>query len=179
MIYGVVTGRVDEMVNASLLVPNRTLVLVVKIGGLIIFYNGLFQIAIDSGLIKAMSKKFKRLTNKLFPELPKDHVVNEYICANIAANLLGLGAAATPMAVRSLLEMKKLNNNKDSASNSMVMLMLLNITSFTLFPVTIIGIRELYGASINISLLPWIIFTSFTLTIIAIIIYKFVGKTNE
>ena len=179
LLYGVFTGNVDQMINASLNVPFRTLDLVIKVGGIIIFYNGLFQIAIDSGLIKDFSKAFKPLINRLFPELPKESVAHEYICANIAANLLGLGAGATPMAVKALAEMKRLNNNKDIATKPMITLMLLNITSFTIFPVTMVGIRELYFAKINIQLIPYIILTSLFLTIVALIIHKIVGKNYE
>lgn len=179
LLYGAFTGRVNQMINACLNVPYRTLDIVIKVGGIIIFYNGLFQIAIDSGLIKGMSKLFKRLIERLFPELPKDSEVHEIICANIAANLLGLGAAATPMAVKALSEMKKLNNGKDVATKSMITLMLLNITSFTIFPVTMIGIREMYFAKINMQLIPYIIITSLLLTIFSLIIYKIVGRNDE
>lgn len=176
LIYGIIRGNVDQMVDAALNVPFRTFQLVIKIGGLIIFYNGLFHIAIDSGLIKGLSKIFKKLIIKLFPELPKDSVAHEYICANLAANFLGLGIAATPMAIKALQEMKKINDNKDTASSSMVVLMLLNITSFCIFPVTIIGIREIYHAKINIELIPYIILITFTLTITSLLIYKLVGR---
>ncbi|MCK9536255.1 MAG: spore maturation protein, partial [Bacilli bacterium] len=149
LFYGIVTGNTKAMVDAVLDVPYRTLDLVIKVGGLIVFYNGLFEIAIDSGLIDSFARVFRKPMQKIFPDLAPDSTAHRYICANIAANLLGLGAGATPMAINALKEMKKENENKENATHAMITLMLLNITSFTLFPATIIGIREIYKAKIT------------------------------
>lgn len=172
LLYGILTGNTDVMIEAVLNVPYRTLDLVIKVGGLIVFYNGLFQIACDSGLIDSFARLFQKPLRKLFPDLAPDSRAYRYICANIAANLLGLGAGATPMALNALKEMKKENQNKETATPAMVTLMLLNITSFTLFPATIVGIREIYKAKITMELIPFIILTTFLLTVIAIIISR-------
>lgn len=177
--FGIISGNVDQMVNHILNVPYKTLEIVIKMGGLIVFYSGLFQIAIDSGLIKATTKLFKPLIRKLFPKLSPNSIANEYICANLVANLLGLGIAATPMALKAFTELKKENNNQDKVSSSMVILMLLNITSFCLFPMTVISARKVYGAKINVELIPMMILISFCLTVISIIIYRVVGKKDE
>jgi spore maturation protein A len=124
IIYGIIDGNVDQMVDAALNVPSKALTLILKLGGLIIFYNGLFQIAIESDLIKKMSKKLHRFTVWLFPTLPKDSVAHEYICANLAANFLGLGIASTPIALKALKQMKIDNHNQDWASPAMIKLLL-------------------------------------------------------
>jgi spore maturation protein A len=177
--YAVLTGRTGEVIDAALAVPYRTLDLVIKVGGIIVFYNGLFQIALDSGMIDNLARLFRKPIRALFPDLAEDSSAHRYICANIAANLLGLGAGATPMAIAALREMRKENQGKDGATRAMLTLMLLNVTSFTLFPATIVGIREIYKARITMELIPFIIAATFILTVVAIIISRFVKVKDD
>lgn len=181
ILFGIFNGNSIEMANALLNVPSSSLELLLKIGGLIIFYNGLFKIAIDSGLIKTFSRLLKKPIKIIFPDIPNEHIVNEYICCNIVANLLGLGVASTPMALLALNEMKKLNNNKSTLSRSMIVFTVLNITCFTVLPLTVLSIREAYKAKINIQLLPFLIIVTFINTIIGIIVSNLVSrkKINE
>lgn len=166
--YAVFFGDLELMVSEVLNVPQKTIELLMMVGGLMVFWNGMFNIAIQSGLIKRMSKLFLPLTRRLFADLPKDHVVHEYICANLCANILGLGNAATPMGIKALAEMKKLNNDQAIATKSMITLVILNTTSLTLFPATLFSIREVYRAKINIELLPFIIISTFIAVCIAL-----------
>ncbi len=159
LVYGLWNGNGEEMAEAMLSSGQNTLEQLLKIGSLIIFYNGLFKVAIDSGLIKLISKFFSKFIKKIYKDLPENHIVNEYICANLVANLLGLGVASTPMAINALKEMKKLSNGK--LSSSMIIFTVMNIASFTLFPLTILGIREIYHAKINMQLLPFLIIITF------------------
>lgn len=181
ILFGIFNGNSIEMANALLNVPSSSLELLLKIGGLIIFYNGLFKIAIDSGLIKTFSRLLKKPIKIIFPDIPNEHVANEYICCNIVANLLGLGVASTPMALLALNEMKKLNNNKSTLSRSMIVFTVLNIACFTVLPLTVLSIRETYKAKINIELLPFLIIVTFINTIIGIIVSNLVSrkKINE
>ena len=179
IIYAVLTGNVETLIDAVLDVPYRTLDLAVKVGGIIVFYNGLFQIALDSGLIDHLARLFRRPIKALFPDLAENSPAHRYICANIAANLLGLGAGATPMAIAALKEMKKENQGKDGATRAMITLLLLNITSFTLFPATIVGIREIYKAKITMELVPFIIIATFILTVVAIIVSRFIRVKSD
>jgi spore maturation protein A len=176
-VYGLIDGNADKMAMAVLNVPGKALTLVLKLGGLIIFYNGLFQVAIESGLIQNLSRKLKNFTRWLFPDLPKDSPAYEYICANLAANFLGLGLASTPMALKAMKQMKEDSKNTESATPSMVKLLLLNISCFTMFPVTMLGIRELYGATINLELVPFIILGTLILSVTALFLDKLAGKS--
>ena len=82
IIFGVINGNSELMVEILLDTPKSTLEMLINIGGLIIFYNGLFKMAIDSGVINKFSKYFIKIIHLIFPEIPKDHIVNEYICCN-------------------------------------------------------------------------------------------------
>lgn len=179
IVFGVLTNHTEEMVNAILSTPSDTLELLLKIGGLIIFYNGLFKVAIDSGVIKSLSKLFYKPIRKLFNTFPSNHIVYEYISANIVSNLLGLGIASTPMAIKALEEMKKLNNNKNNLTKPMIVFLVINIASFTIFPLTIISIRDVYFAKVNINLLPFIIIVTFLNTLISVLITKTILRIKK
>lgn len=179
IVYGVISGNTEELVSASLNVPKDTLELLIKVGGLIIFYNGLFQIAIDSGLIKKVSKYIYPLTRFIFKDISKDSLVHEYISANIVANLLGLGIASTPIALKALTAMKEELQDKNKPSKSMIILVMMNISAFTIFPLTILSVRKIYNAKINIELIPLFIIISFILTVVSIVIVKIWGKEYE
>lgn len=179
-LYGIFFGNVEEMVNSILNVPKKTLELLLLVGGLMIFWNGIFNIAIESGLIRRLSKLIMPFTKKLFSKLPLDHIVHEYICANICANVLGLGNAATPMGIKALDEMKKLNEEKPVATKSMITLVLLNTTNLTLFPATLFSLREIYKSNINIKLLPFfIVCTILSIFFVLIVDYLFRKFSKE
>lgn len=178
-IYGYFSGNLDKVVEVCINTPKDTLDLLIKIGGLIIFYNGIFQIAVKSNMISKLAKLLYPITRHIFKDIKKDSFVHELISANIIANLLGLGIASTPIALKALKEMKKdlVDNNKPSYS--MIKLVLLNIASFTLFPLSILSVRKLYNAKINIELVPFFIICSLILTIIAILLTKLLGRDYE
>lgn len=179
IIYGVISGNSEAMVTASLNVPKDTLELLIKVGGLIIFYNGLFQIAIDSGMIKKLARLIYPITRLIFKDLKKDSKVHEYVSANIIANLLGLGIASTPIAIKALTAMKEELSDKEKPSLSMITLVLLNVAAFTIFPLTILSVRKIYEAKINLELIPFFILVSFILTVVSIIIVKIWGREYE
>ena len=177
IVYGVVNGNSEKMVEMLLDTPKSTLDMLINIGGLIIFYNGLFKMAIDSGVINKFSKYFIKIIHFIFPEIPKDHIVNEYICCNIIANMLGLGVASTPIALKVFKELSILSNKK--LSKSMVTFTVLNISSFCILPLSIIGIREVYKANINLELIPLLIIITFLNTVICILISKIIMRVNN
>ena len=177
IIFGVINGNSELMVEILLDTPKSTLEMLINIGGLIIFYNGLFKMAIDSGVINKFSKYFIKIIHLIFPEIPKDHIVNEYICCNIIANMLGLGVASTPIALKVLKELSVLSNNK--LSKSMSTFTVLNISSFCILPLSIIGIREVYKADINLELIPLLIIITFLNTVICIFISKIIMRVNN
>lgn len=177
IIFGIINGNSELMVEILLDTPKSTLEMLINIGGLIIFYNGLFKMAIDSGVINKFSKYFIKIIHLIFPEIPKDHIVNEYICCNIIANMLGLGVASTPIALKVLKELSVLSNNK--LSKSMATFTVLNISSFCILPLSIIGIREVYKADINLELIPLLIIITFLNTVICIFISKIIMRVNN
>jgi len=124
--------------------------------GMLALWNGIMQIARDSGLIAGLSRQMRPVMRLLFPDLPADHPASEYIVSNIVANILGLGWAATPLGLSAMRELAKWEqergekqknlSGKRRASIDMCTFLIINISSLQLIPVNIIAYRSQYGA---------------------------------
>lgn len=99
------------------------------------------QIATKTSLIKKLTKLLSPLMRLLFPEIKKGEKVYEEMSMNIVANIMGLGNAATPMGLKAMKSLQKINNNKETLSNSMAMFIVINTASLQIIPTTIIAIR--------------------------------------
>lgn len=141
-----------------------------KIALLILFWNGVFNIAIQSGMIKNLTNRLRRPLSKLFPEVDPNTLAMEYICSNIVANVLGLGSAATPLGLKAMEELQKINPTKNKASRSMVTFVLLNVSTLTIFPTTIIGMRKAYHGESPFNLIILLIIVTIFSTTIAILL---------
>ncbi|WP_409346561.1 nucleoside recognition domain-containing protein [Paenibacillus sp. MBLB4367] len=108
---------------------------------ILVFWLGIMRIAEDAGLLEKLAKLLRPLVRFLFPGIPADHPALGYIMSNMSANILGLGNAATPMGIKAMQELQKLNGHKEIASPAMCTLLALNTSSITLVPTTLIAIR--------------------------------------
>jgi spore maturation protein A len=144
--------------------------------GIMALWLGLMKIAEQSGLILIVVKGVRPFMKWLFPEIPKDHPAMGMISLNLAANILGLGNAATPLGIKAMEELQKLNPEKDSSTNSMCMFLALNTSSVQLLPpVTLVAIM---GLRVN-ELMVAITITTLFSTIAAIIVAKWYAKRNK
>lgn len=114
--------------------------------GVIGVWNGMMEIAVKSGLMKKIAKTMYPFIHWLFPDIPPRHKANEYIAANMAANILGLGWAATPAGLKAMRELQKLEEGGGRASDMMCAFLVLNISSLQLVPINIIAYRSQYGS---------------------------------
>lgn len=180
IIYALITGNIS-LVNEEI-VKSAKLSLDIFLGILptIVLWLGIMKIVSDSGLLNKISNILYPLLSKLFPDIPKNHESLGYISSNITANILGLGNAATPFGLKAMTSLQELNNNKDTASRSMITFILLNTSALTLLPTTVISLRSMYNSTNpTLIIMPTIIITSIT-TISAIILDKiFKGEKNE
>ncbi len=115
--------------------------------GILAFWCGILKLAEKSGLAKGLAKLLSPLFTRLMPDIPKDHPSIGFISMNMASNMLGLDNAATPVGLKAMQSLQTLNPNKDTASNSQILFLVLNTSSVTIFPVTIILYRLQQGAS--------------------------------
>lgn len=143
--------------------------------GIMALWLGLMKIAEESGLILIIVKGVRPFMKWLFPELPKDHPAMGMISLNLAANILGLGNAATPLGIKAMEELQKLNPDKESATNSMCMFLALNTSSVQLLPpVTLVAIM---GLRVN-ELMVAITITTIFSTIAGIAAAKWYARRN-
>lgn len=114
--------------------------------GVIGVWNGMMEIAVKSGLMKKIAKTMYPFIHWLFPDIPPRHKANEYIAANMAANILGLGWAATPAGLKAMRELQKTEEGGGRASDMMCAFLVLNISSLQLVPINMIAYRSQYGS---------------------------------
>jgi len=151
----IVTGIVVAGVNGNITVINQAVFEGAKTGvtislGLIsvlTLWLGLMKIAEEAGLLQALARLLRPVVRFLFPSVPPGHPAEGYILSNMAANLFGLGNAATPMGLAAMRELQKLNPQKDTATPAMCTLLALNTSGLTLIPTTIISVRMTYGSA--------------------------------
>ena len=111
---------------------------------IIVLWTGLLKIAEDSKLLDKFANLLNPFLSKIFPDVPKNNKALGYISSNIAANMLGLGSAATPAGLKAMNELQKINPNKKEASTPMITFLVLNTAGVTIIPTTILALRVAY-----------------------------------
>ena len=147
LVYGILSGRGNELAEVILEIPNETLTLSITVIGSAIMWSGFMKVMEDAGVISKLSKLLSPLMKVIFPKLKDEKALN-YISTNISANLFGLGFAATPSG---LLGMKRLSEisdvDKSIASDDMVTFLVLNTAGVTLVPTTVLALRDALGST--------------------------------
>ena len=167
--YSIYKGN-NNISNILLTSGNTSIDMIFSIGVIICLWLGIMNIAKKSGLLDILSKKLSPLVRFLFPEIPKEDIAISYISLNIIMNMLGLGNAATPFGLKTMKELKRLNNNSSVASRSMITFLVINTASVTIVPTTIISLRILNGSSNPNEILEACIITTFLSVCLALII---------
>ena len=179
IISAFITDRVKELSNSIINSTSDGISLIISIIGMMALWTGLMQIAEKSGLTNILSKLFSPITKFLFPDVPSNSNANKSICMNITANLLGLGNAATPFGIQAMKELKKLNNNSNYATNSMIMFVVINTASIQIIPTTLIILRQKYNSGNAFEILPYLWIVSSIALISGVIITKIFEKIGE
>ena len=115
--------------------------------GTLTLWMGIMKIGEDSGMVGKLARFLSPVLTKLFPEVPKDHPALSSIFMNVSANMLGLDNAATPMGLKAMQELQELNKKKDTATNAMIMFLVLNTSGLTIIPISIMAYRQQMGAA--------------------------------
>ncbi|UJF31179.1 nucleoside recognition domain-containing protein [Paenibacillus hexagrammi] len=140
------TGNVEAVTQAAFDGAKSGVTVCFGLISILVFWLGMMRIAEDAGLLSKLAVLLRPLVRFLFPGVPKNHPAIGYIMSNMSANILGLGNAATPMGIKAMQELQKLNANKETASPAMCTLLALNTSSITLIPTTLIAIRMNYNS---------------------------------
>ena len=176
VVIGTITGNIDAVTEAAINMAKTAVEIAIGLIGIMALWLGTMKIAEESGLIRIISRALRPITIRLFPDVPSDHPAIGCIVLNMAANILGLGNAATPLGLKAMEELQELNPNKDTATNAMCTFLAINTSSVQLIlPATVVA---LMGAASNQIFLTTIVATGLS-TIAAIIAVKTLEKMNR
>lgn len=179
IIIGAINGKLAEVNTAMLSSAKLAVDISISLIGIMALWLGMVKIAQEAGLIEFIAKIIQPINNILFKEIPKKDKSLGLIAMNFSANALGIANAATPIGLKAMKEMQKLNDNKDTASNSMCTFLAINTAGFQLVPATAIAILAATGSSNPTEIIiPSILATSITLTT-AIIAVKILERFSK
>ena len=176
VVVGIFTGNIDAVTEAAISMSKTAVEIAIGLIGIMALWLGTMKIAEESGLIRILSKAIRPITIRLFPDVPENHPAIGSIVLNMAANILGLGNAATPMGLKAMEELQELNPDKETATNAMCTFLAINTSSVQLIlPATVVA---LMGAAANQIFITTILATGMS-TVAAIFAVKFLEKLNR
>lgn len=146
--------------------------------GVLALWLGIMKIGERAGVVNVLARMLSPVFTKLFPDIPKNHPVMGSIFMNIASNMLGLDNAATPTGLKAMQQMQELNPKKDTATNPMIMFLVLNTSGLTIIPTTILAFRSSYGAAQPTDVFIPILLATAIATLAGIIITSIWQKIN-
>ena len=171
-----------EIINSTFSSSKTAFEISLGLTGVLSLWLGIMKIGEKGGVIAMFSRLLSPIFSKLFPDIPKGHPVTGSIFMNLAANMLGLDNAATPLGLKAMEGLQELNPKKDSASNPMIMFLVLNTSGLTLIPISIMVYRAQMGAAQPTDVFVPILLATFFSTIagiIAVSIYQRINLLNR
>ena len=176
VIVGILTDNIDAVTQAAIDMAKTAVEIAIGLIGIMALWLGTMKIAEESGLIRIIARAIRPITIRLFPDVPEDHPAIGSIILNMAANLLGLGNAATPLGLKAMEELQDLNPEKETATNAMCTFLAINTSSIQLIlPATVVA---LMGAAANQIFITTILATGLS-TIAAIVAVRFLEKLKR
>ena len=137
----------EKMVKATFESSETAFTTSLNLTGILALWLGIMKIGEQAGVVNVLARMLSPFLSKLFPDIPRNHPVMGSIFMNIASNMLGLDNAATPTGLKAMSQMQELNTKKDTATNPMIMFLVLNTSGLTIIPTAILGYRSMYGAA--------------------------------
>ncbi|MCL2840210.1 MAG: nucleoside recognition protein [Defluviitaleaceae bacterium] len=179
IVVALFTGNIPALTNAAIESAREAITLSITMLGILAMWTGLMTVAEKAGLIGALARRSRPLLRWLFPDLGKNHPAHEPIATNFIANILGLGWAATPSGLKAMKVMQEENPKKDTATRSMRMFMVINMSSLQLVTISVVAYRMQYN-SINPSEIigPGLVVTAIT-TVVAVAFCKILDKFDR
>lgn len=167
-----------EMMNSTFSSSKTAFEISLGLTGVLTLWLGIMRVGEKGGAVNALSRLLSPVFVKLFPDIPKGHPVTGSIFMNVAANMLGLDNAATPLGLKAMEQMQTLNDKKDTATNPMIMFLVLNTSGLTLIPVSIMVYRAQMGAAQPTDIFVPILLATFFSTLTGIIVTGIYQRIN-
>ena len=167
-----------EIMNGTFDMAKLGFELSLGLTGIMTLWLGIMKVGEKGGAMNYLSRAISPLFNRLFPDIPKNHPVHGSMVMNIAANMLGLDNAATPLGLKAMNELQELNSQKDTATNPMIMFLVLNTSGLTIIPISIMVYRAQLGAADPSDIFLPILISTFMSTLIGILTVSIFQKIN-
>ena len=180
IMYGDMTGFdiFPAMMDSTFSSAKTAFEISLGLTGVLSLWMGIMKIGEQGGVVRFMAKLLSPVFVRLFPEVPKNHPVTGSIFMNISANMLGLDNAATPLGLKAMEQLQELNPKKDTASNSMIMFLVLNTSGLTLIPVSIMVYRVQMGAAQPTDIFIPILLATFASTLVGVLVTSLFQRIN-
>jgi spore maturation protein SpmA len=170
-------GTPMEALSAGMIdAATDSVTLALGLVGVMTLFLGLMKVAEAGGLLTVIARLLRPVLVRLFPDVPAGHPAMGAMIMNLAANVMGLGNAATPFGIRAMQELDKLNPHKGTATNAMALFLAINTSSVTLLPTGVIALRAAAGSSDPAAILPTTLFATVCSTTVAIIAAKLYAR---
>lgn len=173
------TGKMDQITKGSFDSAKGAVNLAISLIGAMALWLGIMKVAEAAGLMKVIARAIRPVMVRLFPDVPAEHPAMSAMIMNMAANMLGLGNAATPMGIKAMTELEKINPDKGTATNAMCLFLAINTSSVTILPLGVIAVRAAAGAKSPASILVPAIIATVLSTSAAIIASKLLARKSQ
>ena len=160
VVFGLLSGRMPQVSQATAAGAEEAVRLMLRIGGTLCLWNGLMEVMVQSGLADRVARLLQPLIRLLFGSYAEDETARAAIAQNMAANLLGLGSAATPPGLRAAKRLHRLSENRGVPPHGVFLLIVLNTASLQLLPTTVAAVRSGLGSAQPYDILPAVWLTS-------------------
>lgn len=177
--FGIGSGNIEAVNNSVFTSIESTMTLIIKMMGGMCFWSGIMKIAKHTSLEEKLKKLIRPLNNFIFSKLDKNSVAYENITMNMATNMLGLGNAATPLGLKAVEELEKINQSPDQLSDEEIMFIAINTASLEIMPTSIITIRSSLGSTSPGSIILGVWFSSIIAFISIIVVTKIYLKLRR
>lgn len=172
------TDVFSDLVSSLFSAAEKSVGIAIYLIGIMSLWLGILKIGEDAGAIEKLSKGVSPFFSKIFPDIPKNHPAQGTVLMNIAANMLGLDNAATPLGIKAMKDLQSLNGNSETASNSMIMFLVLNTSGLTLIPVSVIALRAAAQAANPADVFLPILLATSVATLVGLIAVGIYQKIN-
>ncbi len=176
IIYCLLTNNLTFLNNEIMNSAKDSFNMVVDMFPVLALWLGIMNIANKSGLLGKISNLFSPILKILFPDIPKNHESLNYISSNIAANMLGLGNAATPFGLKAMKALQTINPKKDTASRSMITFLIIDTAGVTIVPTTVISLRMHHGSVNPTEILGATLIATFISLVFGILVDRLVWR---
>lgn len=179
IIYAIISGNIEELNNSIFESTQSAIEFSITLFGVTCLWSGIMEIAINTKIIEYLCKILNPIIKVLFPNLKENNTTKKNILMNIIANILGLGNAATPLGLKAMENLQKENSQKDTLSNNMMVLIVLNTASLQIIPTTVLAIRSSLGSNNSSIIIFPIWIATICAAIVGVIATKIIIKITD